>query len=90
MKVSIISYDVWGNAKDGYEVNQASYWHRNVDFDGDWENDREILKFLKDMDYLAKHVRYCDIEVEDSYNAVYLYRKRDYYPLGEVQLEGND
>jgi hypothetical protein len=30
MKYEVITYDVWGNARDGFEVNQAFYSGRTV------------------------------------------------------------
>lgn len=33
MKYEIISYDVWGNTRDGYEVNAAYHTGQTVDID---------------------------------------------------------
>lgn len=30
---NIVTYDVWGNARDGFEVNQAFYTGRTVEID---------------------------------------------------------
>lgn len=33
MKFEVISYDVWGNARDGFEVNQAFHTGRYIEVD---------------------------------------------------------
>jgi hypothetical protein len=35
MKYQIISYDVWGNARDGFEVNAAYYTGKTIDIEPD-------------------------------------------------------
>ena len=87
MKVSIVSYDVWGNAKDGYEVNDSYYVVRDVEFDGDWDNDRDLVKFLKEQDYLAKHVKVSNLEVDGDEFCAYINRKKDSYPICEIRNE---
>lgn len=87
MKVSIISYDVWGNDKDGYEVNQSFYWRTGVDFNLDWNSNRDLVKFLKQEDYLAKHVKVSNLEFDDHEQVVYINRRRDGYPLAEIRID---
>ena len=76
-------FDVWGNEKDGYEVNNQC-----VEFDdlyiADDATDKDILNYLKDTGFLKtsdkRKVRICDcgdlIEIE----AV-----KGNYPLGRLE-----
>jgi hypothetical protein len=45
MKMQVISYDIWGNAKDGFEVNQAFYTGKHVDI-GDTDSNMAINRKL--------------------------------------------
>ena len=45
MKYQVISYDVWGNARDGFEVNQAFTTSQFIELDGS-ESDRTINRRL--------------------------------------------
>lgn len=45
MKYEIISYDVWGNARDGFEVNNAFHTGEFVELDGQ-ESDYTINRRL--------------------------------------------
>ena len=40
MKYELISYDVWGNDDDGYEVNQSYYTGQTVILDPDLYDDQ--------------------------------------------------
>ena len=83
MQVQVNTYDVWGNDKDGYDVNDV-YRQGEFEFDGNWNKDRDIFKFLKEIDILAKHVKLSNLEFEDFDCTVVVYRRRDHYPLVEV------
>lgn len=89
------TYDVWGNEKDGYEVNnlfhagtvtlripQARY---NVgtpyEFLAAFPSDRQIKR--------AFDVR-CRIDVEGDDLHVYVIRARDGYPIGEMHCESHE
>lgn len=45
MKYEVISYDIWGNARDGFEVNQAFRTGRFIDIDAN-TTDRAINRRL--------------------------------------------
>lgn len=45
MKFEIISYDVWGNTRDGYEVNAAYHTDQYIDID-ESTSDRAINRRL--------------------------------------------
>jgi hypothetical protein len=42
----LIEYDVWGNARDGYEVNQAFHTNQFYDIDSNW-TDAQLVGELK-------------------------------------------
>jgi hypothetical protein len=84
------SYDVWGNAKDGYDVNDRSCWDRDAkitltvvvnnpgassEFASAHPTDRQIKALFG--------VR-CRIETHGDDLHVYITRERDGYPLGEM------
>lgn len=60
----IVNYfDVWGNEKDGWEVNNVCQHGEYVEREA--FNDRaEMLAWLKNMDFLAKYVRLNMLEIE--------------------------
>jgi len=86
------SYDVWGNARDGYEVNDV-YRHRepidirckvetfNVgtpqEFKSASPSDSQIRKALR--------LRRFKIETDGDDLVIYVNRARDSYPCGELQ-----
>lgn len=84
------TYDVWGNAKDGYDVNDRSCHDRaypltlDVEtfndgtpqaFDGAFPSDKQIRE--------AFGVR-CRIGRDGGDLNIYVYRDRDRYPIGEL------
>ena len=90
------TYDVWGNARDGYEVND-SYSHGRHEiriaqtvynfgtpqaFVGAGPNDRQIRQVLN-----CPHV-HIDMEGDDL--TLYVNRKRDGYPLGELHCVSHE
>ena len=86
MKVEIASLDVWGNAKDGYEVN-AAYLAGSFDDDKlNLNNDRSIMEFLKRIGYLNKYAKLKSLEIEgDSDFIIYINEAKDSYPLWELR-----
>lgn len=80
MKYTLINYfDVWGNAKDGYEVNNQCVVERGI-FISDTATDKEIANFLKSAGYLnTSDLRKVTI-VDDGEN-LEIYQKRGMLPL---------
>ena len=60
----VFSLDVWGNALNGYDIND---WHRvgTVEIPSDVTDDAGILRILRKADYLNDHVTARCFEVED-------------------------
>ena len=86
------SYDVWGNAVDGYEVNDRSCFDREYpltlkvetnnpgnpqEFLSAYPSDKQIREALG----CASAYR---IELEGDDMTIYVNRSRDGYPLGEL------
>lgn len=85
MKFKLIDYhDVWGNAKDGYEVNNLAVVEEDIYISDDASKD-DILRLLKRIGYLKKSLRHCDIEVWDNFDMIELFRKRDMYPICRLE-----
>jgi len=87
---NIRSYDVWGNAKDGYDVNDV--WNdgdveirllvqtHNVgtpqEFQSAYPSDSQIRR--------AMGLRRFKLETEGDDMTIYVNRERDSYPIGEM------
>lgn len=86
MKYTLINYfDVWGNAKDGYEVNNQCVEERGI-FISDAATDKEIVSFLESAGYLnTSDLRKVTI-VYDGEN-LEIYQKREMLPLFCLQPE---
>jgi hypothetical protein len=46
-KYTVVTYDLWGNNKEGYEVNGV-YFSGSITIDPDWD-DKKILKAVRKM-----------------------------------------
>lgn len=90
------SYDVWGNAKDGYEVNDSHVFARD-----------EPLKLLQTVNNLGTEHEFvsahpsdaqiraclgvrCRIETDGDDVSIYVTRARDGYPLGEMHCTSHE
>lgn len=77
-------FDVLGNAKDGYEVNNLCCVFDDLYLSNDC-TDKEILNYLKEIGYLStsdmrkiRLVNYCDfMEIEQI---------KGNYPIGRLEL----
>lgn len=66
-------FDVWGNPKDGFEVNNlATVGEIEVK---DYTDTKEIIQALKELGFLAKHVRTNMFEVLNDYEFIEFFRK---------------
>lgn len=83
----VISYDVWGNAEDGWEVNQAFRTSFRAHFDDD-ADDETILAALVECGYIAAGFTTDDVEFEDSGgDSIYITAADDARPICELQKE---
>ena len=83
MRYEIINLDVWGNEKDGYEVNDAHYTGEFVEIE-DINNDSEILKAVEF--FLIDPKNNCYVDNISSETNIYINDNRDDLPLIELQL----
>jgi hypothetical protein len=92
----VFTYDVWGNRKDGYEVNDryrqssdleinCKVERNNIDtpheFDSAYPSDYQIRKVFG--------VR-CAIETDGDDLSIYVTRASDGYPIGELLNTSHD
>lgn len=85
------TYDVWGNAKDGYEVNDSySHGEIEIDIEPKTHNVGTPLEFtsahptdkqVKDAFGMHPNVK---IDVDGDDVNIYVRRERDGYPIGEL------
>lgn len=87
--VNLINYfDVWGNKKDGWEVNnlckeESMSFRLRDNFDN-----KELFQKLKDVGFIKKGTRFTSIEFEDlSDFGVEFRQKKDGYPLGRIEYK---
>ncbi len=85
-RLRLVNYfDVWGNAKDGWEVNNQC-----IEWDDVWTKDldnRTLLKILKDTGFLQKHVRTNQLIFEWlGPECCEILTRRDGYPLAMLEI----
>jgi hypothetical protein len=52
----VVSYDVWGNEKDGWEVNDSHKTGMTVELT-DEPTDRQVIEALKEVGYVNKYAK---------------------------------
>lgn len=82
----LIDYtDVWGNFKDGYEVNNQCIVKEGITIADD-ATDKEILNYLVSIDYLiCNDLRV--LKVVSDMDVIEIFRKKDMYPLCRLERE---
>jgi ribosomal protein L31 len=76
-------FDVWGNKKEGFEVNNQC--HDYYTTKSKLETRKQILQFLKRINFLKKSVRENSIRWEDTESGAYL-NDRNWMPICEVRI----
>lgn len=76
-------FDVWGNEKDGFEVNNLAEVGTIQLID--YTDRREMLKRLKEIDYFKKTVRHNQLEVWNDYDMIEIYQKKDMRPVCRLE-----
>lgn len=89
MKVAIWILDVWGNEKDGFEVNDRSRFSvANVGEDFFEAEDWEILAFLKDEGFLKNTVKLSQITIDgDGESNITVDEKKSGRPLCTITTD---
>ena len=91
MKYDLYSYDVWGNNKDGFEVNDL-YFQCTIEIDNESHEhttDKQIIQALKDEGYLKKNARFNSFGFHDGGRSIYIEyntRKLSGYPIYELRM----
>lgn len=86
----IATYDVWGNAEDGYDVNDV-YRQGETEIDCKIELNNPGTPFeFKSASPSDSQIREvfgikCSIETDGDDMVIYVNRSRDSYPIGELR-----
>ena len=80
-KWTYATYDVWGNAEDGYDVNDV--YRGNAEFEMDADNDAEVLQACKDHLGLKAELTLEDIELDGDDMTIYVNAASDSYLAGQ-------
>jgi hypothetical protein len=87
MKTQIINYfDVWGNETDGFDVNDVSLFGR-FEIEKEWEDNSELLEWLKSVDFIQDHAELADIRIEWNDGNIELTEEKSGMPLGRVEYK---
>lgn len=86
MTMQLLTLDVWGNEKEGYEVNdirESGIFFRFKDFR---VSKKALLKALKRVDYLKKNLKFSSFTVEgDDYGLFIDYKGMPVYQLRRIE-----
>lgn len=84
-QAEIINYfDVWGNQKDGWEVNNMCS-EGNIELPENYSH-KDILKALRDASFLKKGVGLNRVIVEDLHPYYEISQKKDLMPVCRIQI----
>ena len=88
MKYEYISYDVWGNENDGYEVNQAFHTGESVDIDP-YLSDNDLLNQLASQGFILEGIDYDQVSIdgEPEFSLYFEYKGRPEFELRPVEEE---
>jgi hypothetical protein len=79
---SVWSYDVWGNKRDGYDVNDRS---RITRIEGpDDPSDKQALRMAKDGGLLNPGVRLKSLDLDGDEGYITFTARRNGFPIGEL------
>jgi hypothetical protein len=84
MKFKLIYYfDVWGNSREGFEVNNQCE-QAIMEFP-DWPTNKELLQRLKNINFIKKTTRMNSVEFDNSYMEAYCINERNGKPFCFVE-----
>ena len=87
-KYKIVDYiDVWGNATDGWEVNNLTTVEDDIVIAED-STDEEIIEFLIQIEYLKPEAK--ELVHLESYDneMIEIVQTKDDYPIGRLEMIG--
>ena len=76
---SLIVYDLWGNPKDGFEVNNAYVAERDIVLSDDsLSTDKKLVSALRRLNLIKKgtHAKSLDIDGEDTHALYFTDRRK--------------
>lgn len=82
----IVSLDVWGNRKDGYEINNATYSGKEIELPAE-PTDAQVRLALIHAGYLKKSMRLDRLEFDGDDALIQVSRKSDGYPIVQIRME---
>ena len=89
VKVKLVDYfDVWGNAVDGWDVNN-SLCIMIGDIELENFEDKTIIKALHEIGWLTKLATLETIEINDEYPFFEITEKETGFPLGRLEVFEN-
>jgi len=86
MKVKAWTYDVWGNKRDGFDVNDRfSAGEYSIDY-RTWESEKALKRFAKSVLGIRSGVWLSSIDIDGDDRTAYFTYAPDGYPLGEIEV----
>jgi len=87
IKYKLVSYDVWGNDEDGYEVNDAHFTGDIIELETGM-TDEGIIDKLKEEGWVKETVKNDEIRIdgEEEYSLYFVYEPME-YPMFELRNE---
>ena len=90
---SMVEYDVWGNSKDGFEVNNAYVTEKDIVLSDDClKSNKALIAALKRLGFIKRgtHSKSISIEGESEYTLYFSDVRRvagGYYPIFELRRQ---
>jgi hypothetical protein len=85
LKFEVIDHwDVWGNKKDGYEVNDSSRLKEALSVKS--LDDKDIIKALKDYGYFKKTLKMAHFDIQGDDTCIKIDRAKDGCPYCTLYL----
>lgn len=76
-------FDVWGNEKDGYEVNNLCVAYDDL-YISDDSTHKEILQYLQKTGFLnTSDMR--KVYIDDQGEMLEIYQRKNNYPIGRLE-----
>lgn len=86
-----IENEVWGNSKEGYEVNNSCLTNICLQFKNENFSDKLLLTKLKKASIIRKGIHQKSINFEGDENTIYIEGSKDLYPVGSLyKIENNE
>ena len=86
VKATVWSYDVWGNAHDGYEVNDRRKFGTFDVYKDALSEDAGVLYFLKEIEFFKPRVQLRSLEIDGDDMNIYVNEARGGYPLCGIEI----